>query len=369
MKLKKNFHPRLCGFAGFSGSGKTTLIEKIIRTMQEYNIGYIKHDAHKFEMDHSGKDTYRQYHAGARMVYINDPDHFSFQVRGNSYSLEKEYFKDCDFVLVEGHKYSDHPKLLLLDLEGRALQEYREGKISNVLGVILLERSQAGPEELPAFHRDDVSLIIEFLKKNILDLEKSPELHGLILTGGQSQRMGTDKSLLHYHGKPQASYLYEMVESLGIKTFLSCRKEQLARKEFSDLTTITDRFIGFGPLGGILSAMSTDTEKAWLVIACDLPLISVETIRELISARDPLKQATAYFNEERKQFEPLFAVYEPRIYSRMLHFLGEGVNCPQKVLFNSSIKKLSLKNQGHLDNANTPEDQKRILRALETGSL
>jgi molybdopterin-guanine dinucleotide biosynthesis protein A len=368
MKLKKDFHPRLLGFAGISGAGKTTLIEKIIKTMKDFSIGYIKHDAHKFEIDHPGKDSYRQYHAGAQMVYINDSEHFCLQGRGQSYSLEKEYFKDSDFVLVEGHKYSDHPKFLFLDPEGKALGEYREGKITHVLGFIQLEETQECPEELPAFHRDDVAGVIDFIKKHFL-CSTPPELCGLILTGGRSQRMGTDKSLIHYHNKPQARYLYELVETFGMKTFLSCRKEQLDRQELSHLPSITDRFIDFGPLGGILSAMTSYPDKAWLVIACDLPLITFDKIQELIEARNYLKQATAYFNEERKQFEPLFAIYEPRIYSRMLHFLGEGVTCPQKVLFNSSIKKLSLKSQGQLENANTPEDHTRILQALEVGNL
>jgi molybdopterin-guanine dinucleotide biosynthesis protein A len=81
--------------------------------------------------------------------------------------------------------------------------------------------------------------------------------------------------------------------------------------------------------------------------------------------RDPLKQATAYFNSERKMFEPLFTIYEPHIYSRLLHFLGERVSCPQKVLFNSSIKRLELPSQNFLFNANTPEEGRSVMELLE----
>src|SRR5665648_817554 len=98
MKLKNNFHARLFGFAGFSGSGKTTLIEKLIDQMKIYLIGYIKHDAHHFSYDHEGKDTFRQYAAGAQIVFINDPVHFALQVKGPCFTLEKEFFKDCDLV-------------------------------------------------------------------------------------------------------------------------------------------------------------------------------------------------------------------------------------------------------------------------------
>lgn len=365
MKLKNNFHPRLFGFAGFSGSGKTTLIEKLIYQLSNYLIGYIKHDAHRFSIDHEGKDTFRQYAAGAQVVFINDPAHFALQVKGQSYTLEKEVFKDCDLVFVEGHKYSDHPKFLLLDEEGLARKEYLEGKITQVIATISLGGSIQKISDIPAFHRDDVQGIVAFIENKIISSVEKVKLQGLILAGGQSSRMGVDKALIDYHGLPQAKHLLQIMESLNIPAHISCREDQLNRFALNDLPVITDRFLDFGPLGGILSAMSRHPDNAWIVIACDLPFVTHDKISELISERDPLKQATAFFNQERKQFEPLFAIYEPSIYSRMLHFLGESVLCPQKVLFNSSIKKLSLESQSFLENANTPEEKDSVLKQLE----
>ncbi|MCM2348826.1 MAG: molybdopterin-guanine dinucleotide biosynthesis protein B [Bacteriovoracaceae bacterium] len=369
MKLKKDFHPRMFGFAGFSGSGKTTLIEKIISGMPGYKIGYIKHDAHRFNLDHEGKDTYRQYQAGAQVVFINDPEHYALQVKGESYTLEKEFFKDCDLVVVEGHKYSDHPKFLFLDEEGLAEKEFLEGKLTGVIGTISLNGALKKIDGLPAFHRDDVKCLISFILDKMNDSVEASLLQGLILAGGRSSRMGEDKALLNYHGLPQARYLHQTLESLNIKSFISCRSDQLTREGLEDLPTIADRFIDFGSLGGILSAMSEYPKKAWLVIACDLPFVTAHKIADLISERDGLKQATAFYNEERKQFEPLFAIYEPGMYSRMLHFLAEGIHCPQKVLFNSSIKKLRLETQDFLVNANTPEERHKVRKILEGLSL
>lgn len=362
MRLNKNFHPRLFGFAGFSGSGKTTLIEKIIISMSSYQIGYIKHDAHKFEMDHEGKDTYRQFKAGAQVVFINDPLHMALQSKGESFTLEKEYFQDCDLVIVEGHKYSDHPKFLFLDPEGVALQELKSGKITNVLATI-----HSGEEKLegvPSFHRDDVEGVIKFIQQNIKASLDEVELCALVLAGGKSTRMGQDKALISYHGKAQGQYIFDLLKGMGLTTYLSCREEQLSRTDLAHLPTITDRFIGFGPLGGIASAMSEYPNKAFLVVACDLPMISMNLVKDLIEKRDPLKQGTAYFNDTRKHFEPLFAIYEPKIYSRLLHFLGERMNCPQKALFNSSVKVLKLEEEYQLENANTPEDHSRIMETL-----
>lgn len=354
MKLKKDFHPRLFGFAGFSGPGMGSLIEKLISELKNYKIGHIRADAQSFNFDR----------AGAQVVLNNASEQFSLQVRGESYTLEKEFFKDCDVVLVEGHKYSEHPKFLFLDNEGMALQEYLEGKVTGVIGTIYSNEVRK-VDGLPTFHFDDIKGIVSYLEFRIKESTEKVLLHGLVLAGGKSSRMGQDKALLDYHGMPQAKYLLETLEILNVKSFVSCREEQLHRNGLSGSPVIIDRFIDFGPLGGILSAMSQYPDKAWLVIACDLPFVNAKNIADLIFEYDPLKQATAYFNEERKQFEPLFTIYGPGMYSRMLHFLAEGIQCPQKVLFNSSVKRLRLETQSFLENANTPEDRQRIVSALE----
>ncbi len=189
---------------------------------------------------------------------------------------------------------------------------------------------------------------------------QTKELYGLVLAGGKSSRMGQDKALIDYHGAPHAKHLLETLDNMGIKSFLSCREDQTDRKGLESLPKITDRFLDFGPLGGILSAMSHHPDKAWIVIACDLPYISNDKIADLISARDSSKHATAFFNQERKQFEPLFAIYEPQIYANMLNFLGQGMTCPQKVLFNTPVKRLSLETQSFLINVNTPEERLQV---------
>lgn len=58
---------------GNSGAGKTTLLEKLIREFKSrgYRVAAIKHDAHNFEMDRPGKDTYRLAEAGSDVVMIS----------------------------------------------------------------------------------------------------------------------------------------------------------------------------------------------------------------------------------------------------------------------------------------------------------
>ena len=107
------------GIAGFSGSGKTTLIEKLIPILKNdgFSVAAIKHDAHDFDMDREGKDTYRFTAAGADTVMISSQT--GSAVLSNSPEdlddmIMDAYVRGADIVLVEGYKNADIPKLLVL---------------------------------------------------------------------------------------------------------------------------------------------------------------------------------------------------------------------------------------------------------------
>ncbi|WP_303851427.1 molybdopterin-guanine dinucleotide biosynthesis protein B [Seleniivibrio woodruffii] len=69
----------LVSFVGTSGCGKTTLIEKVIPllTTKGYNVSTVKHDAHDFQMDKEGKDTWRHKKAGARAILISNKEKYA----------------------------------------------------------------------------------------------------------------------------------------------------------------------------------------------------------------------------------------------------------------------------------------------------
>jgi molybdopterin-guanine dinucleotide biosynthesis protein MobB len=104
-------------FVAKSGTGKTTLLEKVIRELKErgFRVGVIKHDAHRFDIDHPGKDSHRLTAAGADTMLISSPEKLAV-VRKHSASppigeLIATYFSDVDIVLTEGFKKSDLPKI------------------------------------------------------------------------------------------------------------------------------------------------------------------------------------------------------------------------------------------------------------------
>ena len=107
------------GFAGFSGSGKTTLVEQLIPALRQrgQRVSVVKHAHHKFDIDHPGKDTWRHRAAGAfEVVAASDKRlalmrEFEQPCELSVHQLLAELYQGVDWVLVEGFKDSDLPKI------------------------------------------------------------------------------------------------------------------------------------------------------------------------------------------------------------------------------------------------------------------
>lgn len=191
-----------------------------------------------------------------------------------------------------------------------------------------------------------------------------PSLFGLVLAGGRSTRMHSDKSLLHYHGQTQRKHLYALLGNFCKRVFISCRQDQLDELS-TPFNTIGDTSTNSGPLGAILSAFQFNPKTAWLVVACDLPLLSEATLRFLLEHRNPAKAATAFKNIKKGFPEPLITIWEPSCYALSHHFLNKGYHCPRKVLAHSEVELLDAPHPQELKNVNTPREYKKALQLLE----
>lgn len=104
-------------FVAKSGTGKTTLLEKVIVELKRrgYRIGVIKHDAHRFDIDHPGKDSHRFTEAGADTMLISSPEKLAIVKKHTESPPVEEliaiYFSDVDLILTEGFKESTLPKI------------------------------------------------------------------------------------------------------------------------------------------------------------------------------------------------------------------------------------------------------------------
>lgn len=103
-------------FVGKSGTGKTTFLEKLIPVLKAHGLrlAVLKHDAHHFEIDKPGKDTYRFTAAGADVVTISNAGKFALiEQPPEELSVADivSRLPPVDLVLTEGYKQSDYPKI------------------------------------------------------------------------------------------------------------------------------------------------------------------------------------------------------------------------------------------------------------------
>src|SRR5689334_1463731 len=103
-------------------------------------------------------------------------------------------------------------------------------------------------------------------------------LYGLVLSGGASQRMQRDKAALLYNGKPQLLRAIELLQPFCARTFVSVRADQTNDPLRAQLPQIVDRLTDRGPIAGIHAAQTVHPEAAWLVLACDLPLLNAAAL-------------------------------------------------------------------------------------------
>ena len=193
-------------------------------------------------------------------------------------------------------------------------------------------------------------------------------LYGLVLAGGASRRMHTDKAALEYAGRPQLERAFELVSAYCQRTFVSVRREQSADTLRARFPQIVDAHDNLGPIAGIASAQALHPNAAWLVVACDLPFLSRRVLERLIGARDAGLPAIAFRSARDGLPEPLCAIYEPLATQAIAASIAEDRRCPRKLLIRLGVPLLDLERADALDNINTPEEYAGATAALAVRS-
>ncbi len=191
-------------------------------------------------------------------------------------------------------------------------------------------------------------------------------LHGLLLAGGRSTRMQTDKAALTYGALPQLVEAFDLLARYVDRAWISVQADQAGEKLRSGFPQIVDGALGRGPIAGIIAAQARHPDAAWLVVACDLPRLDGGTLADLKTRRDPSRLATAFLGAVDGLPEPLCAIYEPASREAILAHVAAGLDCPRKFLMSHDAALLTLARPAALDNVNTPQDVESARAALAT---
>jgi len=155
------------------------------------------------------------------------------------------------------------------------------------------------------------------------------EVTGIILAGGKSSRMGTEKGMQELCGKPLIQYAIEAFSGVCNKIIISSGSEAYQSFGFE---VVADEIPGIGPMGGIYSALKQSKTEKNLVLSCDLPFVSKELLSYILKNSEGYQVAVPW--QGNQHFEPLCGFYSLSVLDQMLAFIKNG-NYKLPDLFNS----------------------------------
>lgn len=142
-----------------------------------------------------------------------------------------------------------------------------------------------------------------------------------ILAGGRSRRMGRDKALLEYCGRPLAAYVAGQAAAAAGRAWLVGPEEKYGHLGFPCLD---ERFAGCGPLSGIEAALASGLADWCLVLGCDMPGADAASLSRLLDFAEGCGADAAVTVGQDGRPEPLCAVYHARLAPLAARLLEQG---------------------------------------------
>lgn len=174
----------------------------------------------------------------------------------------------------------------------------------------------------------------------------------IIIAGGDSTRMGVDKSMLLIRGQPMIKVIYDQLHPHFSQILISSNR--LFKYSFIGGKVIPDKTAGRGPLMGIASALKASASDVNFVIACDIPQVDIGFVRTMLRKSWGFDAVVPTTGPSRH--EPLFAVYRKSMLAAIENALSSGKNRVIDALSRCRIKFIDLTGTQPLKNLNTMND-------------
>jgi molybdenum cofactor guanylyltransferase len=141
----------------------------------------------------------------------------------------------------------------------------------------------------------------------------------IILAGGQSRRMGRDKALIEFQGKPLIAHVIDALHELTSDVVVIANRSELYGP--FGARVVADYDPPCGPLGGIAAGLRAVSHELAVVVACDMPFLNVKLLRWLIDLAEGYDAVVPQTGEE---FEPLHAAYRRNCFRPIVQRIERG---------------------------------------------
>lgn len=192
-------------------------------------------------------------------------------------------------------------------------------------------------------------------------MKKLP-LHGLVLSGGASSRMGQDKSRLVYghRTRPEVLRMRDLLRPYCEEIYLACHPEKVQHSFFHPLPDVQALC---GPMAALVTAFRFRPHVSWLLLPCDMPVLSEMWLKKLVFSVEKEAQAVCFVKPDGK-LQPLPSLWFPSAAPLVFEAFSAGDYSLWRVLRQLSTQKIEVENTLFLQSANTPEEREQLEAAL-----
>ncbi len=184
---------------------------------------------------------------------------------------------------------------------------------------------------------------------------------GIILAGGKSSRMGSDKAGILFKGKAFIEHVIEALKPLVDEIIIVSNKDEHDRFNYK---RITDTLDDAGPIAGLHAGLAYSNTENNLVLSCDVPLIQTSVLEMIIAHNEEGKDVILL--KEGSKSHPLIAFYKKNTAPHFFSLLKQGERRLSTAVNGLNVKSVSVSkaHQKALRNINTMSD----LNSIEYGN-
>ena len=175
----------------------------------------------------------------------------------------------------------------------------------------------------------------------------------IILAGGKSSRMGSDKGLLLYNGLPMVQHSINACAGIAKNVIMSTNNVEYERFGYP---LVADNFAGKGPLGGLEASLAVSDTEINLICPCDMPGLQVHTLEMLLGA-GRIHQTVVARDIAGKVF-PVPGVYRRSALPVIRELIQQEDYRMTRLLERLDAHFVLIEEAGQLINCNRPEDLK-----------